>query len=94
MKKVKENVSKESSCKDCEIAYTCCGAKCGFLNYAMTGCLNKNSNVTCKLQKMIYAHNVVVLNRMFDMKNSRIMNMLDVAKENNLELGPLVKTMI
>lgn len=94
LKTVKENVRKESSCRDCEIAYTCCGAKCGFLNYAMTGCLNGNSEVTCKLQKIIYAHNVVVLRKMYKMKNNRVINMLSIAKENKLELGPLAKAMI
>lgn len=27
---VRKHVKPESSCKDCKIAFTCCGAKCGF----------------------------------------------------------------
>lgn len=39
---VRKHVKPESSCKDCKIAFTCCGAKCGFLNFSRTGFLNVN----------------------------------------------------
>lgn len=60
---VRKHVKPESSCKDCKIAFTCCGAKCGFLNFSRTGFLNVNHETTCKLQRTLYEHNVQVFER-------------------------------
>lgn len=91
---VKKTVKKVSSCKGCEIAPACCGAKCGFLNYTLTGYLNVNSEVTCKLQKMIYYHVLNVAKELYRMQNSRILFMLNKAKENGVKLSAAMEKVI
>ncbi len=94
LKKARESIHKQSDCRDCEIAYTCCGSKCGFLNYALTGYLNGHSDITCKLQKLLHKHNLIVIKKLYETQNSRLMNMLNKAHEHNLELGPVMKQII
>ena len=77
---------KESSCSGCEISPSCCGAKCGFLNYRLTGYLNVNSSVTCELQRTIFIHLLHVAEVLYKRNNIRIVSMLEAAKTNGLDL--------
>lgn len=92
--KVKNNIQKEASCDQCEIATSCCGAKCGFMNYRLTGYLNVNSSITCKLQRIVYRHLVQVADTLYKEKNIRIMHMIEAAMNNDLELKNTIKSII
>lgn len=86
------HVNKESSCKGCEIAFTCSGAKCGFLNYIKTGFLNLNHDTTCKLQTIIYRHNKKVIEEMYRMYCPKLMKLFKNAIEYQIPLGmPIIE---
>ncbi len=87
---ITNNIEPESSCKDCEISFTCCGAKCGFMNYVITGKLNINSKNTCLVQKCLYRHNLKVLKEMYNDNNPRLMNMLVNAESCGIDLSPFL----
>lgn len=84
---VRSHVKKESSCKDCDIAFTCCGAKCGFLNFTRTGFLNVNHTTTCKLQRILYNHNVKVYEQLYRNYNKKIMGMLQIAMNEHIPIS-------
>ncbi len=84
---VRGHVKKESSCKNCDIAFSCCGAKCGFLNYSKTGFLNVNHETTCEIQKILYKHNVSVFEELYRHYNDRIMKYLKSALDERLPIG-------
>lgn len=84
--KVGENIKREASCSGCEISPSCCGAKCGFLNYRLTGYLNVNSFVTCQLHKIVYTHLLHVAEVLYKRNNIRIVSMLEAAKTNGIDL--------
>lgn len=84
---VRKHVKPESSCKDCKIAFTCCGAKCGFLNFSRTGFLNVNHETTCKLQRTLYEHNVQVFEALYRNYNKRITNVLKTACDEHIPIG-------
>ena len=80
-------VKKASNCQECEIAFTCSGAKCGFLNYKLTGFLNTHHDKTCKIQKIIFKHNKAVFETLYKIHHPRIMNLLEIAAKENIPLG-------
>ena len=41
-------------CKACDISYFCHAQKCGFLNWATTGYLNKSNKVVCMQEKLLF----------------------------------------
>lgn len=84
---VRCNVKKCSSCKDCEIAFTCCGAKCGFMNYEKTGYLNVHHESTCNLQKVLYLHNNHVIKKMYQQYNPKLMKFIELAFKNKIPLS-------
>lgn len=81
------HVNKVSSCKDCAIAFTCSGAKCGFLNYAKTGLLNLNHETTCKLEMVLYRHNKTVIEEMYRRYSPKLIRLLKNAVEHRIPLG-------
>lgn len=88
---IKKNVSGKSKCHECDIAFTCTGAKCGFYNYFKTGKLNVHSQMTCKLERLLYKHNLYVLKEMYRRKSARLFYYLEKAEEKNI---PLSETML
>jgi len=85
------NVKKCSSCKDCDIAFTCSGAKCGFMNYEMTGFLNVHHQTTCKLQRVLYVHNYKTIKSLYQQYNQRLMGFIESALK---ERAPLSNQML
>lgn len=91
---VRLHVKRESSCKNCEIAFTCCGAKCGFLNFSRTGFLNVNHVITCKLQRILYNHNVKVFEELYRNYNKKMMGMVQTALKEHIPIGePMLQIM-
>lgn len=84
---VRTHVKKVSSCIDCDIAFTCCGAKCGFLNFSRTGFLNVNVKTTCNLQRILYNHNVKVFEELYRAYNKKIIKLLKIAMDEQIPLG-------
>lgn len=81
------NVKKCSSCKQCDIAFTCSGAKCGFLNYKMTGFLNQHHENICRLQRILYNHNYKVIKELYQNYNKRVMNFIELAFSHKTPLS-------
>lgn len=84
---VRTHVKKVSSCIDCDIAFTCCGAKCGFLNFSRTGFLNVNDKTTCNLQRILYNHNAKVFEELYRAYNKKIIKLLKIAMDEHIPLG-------
>lgn len=84
---VRTHVKKISNCKDCDIAFTCCGAKCGFLNFRRTGFLNVNDKTTCNIQRILYNHNVKVFEELYRGYNKKIVKLLKTAMDEHIPLG-------
>lgn len=90
---VKRHVMQEFSCQFCEIAFCCLATRCGFLNYKNTGVLNCPAKHICKLERILYKHNLQVFQELYQRKCSRIIKYIDVAKEYGLEPNECVKNM-
>lgn len=91
---VRSHVKGESSCKNCDIAFTCCGAKCGFLNFNRTGFLNVNHETTCRIQRILYNHNVRVFEKLYRNYNKKIIGLLKTALNEQIPIGePLLQIM-
>ena len=84
---VRTHVKKISSCIGCDIAFTCCGAKCGFLNFSRTGFLNVNDKTTCNLQRILYNHNAKVFEELYRAYNKKIIKLLKIAMDEHIPLG-------
>lgn len=79
---VKSNVKKVSKCRSCYLSFTCQGAKCGFKNFCLSGYLNEPSEELCKLEKILYKHNVKVIKHLYKINSRRIINLLETNKKN------------
>ncbi len=88
---VKKNVGKNTKCSECEIAFTCTGTKCGYLNYVQTECLNIPSESLCNEQKILYKHNFYIVKSLYDTRHPRIMKYLDLAKNYEIEISSIMK---
>lgn len=91
---VKKHVIKSDKCKDCEIAFSCSGKKCGFLNYVQTGCLTTPADELCVEQKLLYKHQHKVIRELYRRKHPRIMKYLELAKVHNIPLSNVMKNII
>ncbi|MGO0904343.1 radical SAM protein [Clostridioides difficile] len=83
---IRKNIFKGIECDNCSINFTCQGRKCGFLNYSQTKYLNKSTPLLCKIEKIIYRHNTQILKEFYKNNNSKLMEILNCAKEHNLKL--------
>ena len=70
------------------------GAKCGFQNYIETGYLNKPSNAVCRLERILFKHQLYVFNEMFKKSSDRIMKNISLAVENDIELSDIMKNLL
>ncbi len=93
-KLIRNHINPVSSCIGCSIAFTCCGAKCGFLNWVKTGRLNKNHRETCAVQNILFRHNYKVIKGLYQQQSPRITSMLQFVQKENLELSDIMKQMI
>lgn len=91
---VKKNVNQKFSCKSCKIAFTCLATRCGFLNYRTTGRLNQPKDTVCRLEHILYEHNLRVFQELYRRKAPRIMKYIEIAKEYGLEPNDCVKNMV
>lgn len=87
-------VKEKSSCKGCDIAFTCCGAKCGFLNFIQTNYLNQHNEQTCKIQRILYKHDYNVIKELWKNKSKKIIDILDFATKEQLSLSAVMKEII
>lgn len=87
-------VQAKSSCEGCDIAFTCCGAKCGFLNFTQTNYLNQHNEQTCKIQRILYKHNYKVIKELWRNKSKRITDILELAAKEELNLSSAMKDII
>lgn len=94
LKSARGHVAPKSVCHECDIAFTCSGAKCGFCNYTKTGKLNVHSVQTCKRERILFKHNLFVFKEMYGRKEKRLMQYLRIAKEKNIELSDIMKNII
>lgn len=91
---VKRYVMQNFSCKSCKIAFTCLATRCGFLNYRTTGLLNQPKDTVCRLEHILYEHNLRVFQELYRRKAPRIMKYIEIAKEYGLEPNDCVKNMV
>lgn len=94
LESARSHVVPKSVCHECDIAFTCSGAKCGFCNYIKTGKLNVHSEQTCKRERILFKHNLSVFREMYRRKDKRIMKYLKIAYDNKIELNDIMKTII
>lgn len=90
---VKKHILDKSKCKNCEKAFACISTRCGFLNYKITGILNKPSLNICRLEQILFSHNIKVLKYLYKKKCPRLMEYIKIAKEYKLEPNECVKYM-
>ncbi|WP_342478885.1 radical SAM protein [Paenibacillus sp. FSL H7-0350] len=91
---IRASVKSSEKCKQCDIAFTCSGQKCGFQNYRITGYLNIPSDITCELERILYKHNYIVISRMYDQKTPRLMRYFEIAEANNIEISTTMQSII
>lgn len=84
--KIKKSVKVNNKCKQCKIAHTCVGTRCGFYNYAKNGFLNKIDSITCKLEKIITNHSLDVFNTLLKEEDPKIISMIKYCIENKIEM--------
>lgn len=93
-KSIKSSISKEIPCTECDIKFTCNARKCGFLNYSQTDYLNKPSSSLCNIEKMVYSINKLVLKRLYEKNNIRIISLLSNIEQYNLKISKQFKEII
>ncbi|MGB8454680.1 MAG: radical SAM protein [Anaerocolumna sp.] len=91
---VKASVNTISKCKDCEIAFTCKGTKCGFQNYSLSGYLNTPIECVCRLERLLYRHDMKVITELFKKKHPRIMTYYLEAVNHGIEISNPVKEIL
>ena len=91
---IRSSVLKKSSCENCKIAFTCNGAKCGFMNYVHTGFLNQNSSTTCELEKILYRHDRKVIKSLYRNQVKRFMNYCRMAYQNKIYISDEMQQII
>ena len=88
--RAKNSVIKKSKCTDCDIRFACNAAKCGFKNYLSTGFLNKPSDVICKMEKILYKHEYLVISKLYKMRSKRLINNIKLAEKYGLQLSKII----
>ena len=91
---IRSSVLKKSSCENCKIAFTCNGAKCGFMNYVHTGFLNQNSSTTCELEKILYRHDRKVIKALYRNQVKRFMDYCRMAYQNKIYISDEMQQII
>lgn len=94
MSAVRENVLKKSVCHECDIAFTCSGAKCGFYNYMKTGKLNQHTGATCQLERLLYKHNYYVIKELYKKSHKRVCYYLEIAAKEGIKLSATMMQII
>ncbi len=87
---VKENLSEISKCKDCEIQFTCKGAKCSFQNYMETGFLNRPLDTICRMERILYKHDCYVIRELYKKSSPRLLENIELAKNYNIEFSNIM----
>lgn len=87
LRNVKKSVNNISKCRDCDIAFTCKGTKCGFQNYSLSGYLNTPLDCICRLERILYKHDRKVIKELFQNKHKRIMKLYTEAISYGLEIN-------
>lgn len=90
---IRKHVNKIQECQKCEMKFSCLATRCGFLNYKTTGTLNAPKDTTCKLEKILYKHNLFVLSELYKAHCPRLLQYVGVAKTYKLEPNDCVKYM-
>lgn len=94
LKPVRNHVKKEASCRNCSIAFTCCGSKCGYLNFIKTGYLNQHHEETCAIQRILFVHDLKIMESLYQRKSPRLMQCLQIAMSEKLELSDIIKAIM
>lgn len=76
---------KFQSCQGCDIAHFCHARRCGFLNLATEGFLNKPCKVSCEHEKIVYKEVVKVIQYLYNQNDEKIVNIIN-AIETHPEL--------
>ena len=90
----KHIVKEYNKCRVCKYAFTCISTRCGFLNYKVTGYLNKSDCKICKLEKILYNHNLKVLKALHKRKCPRLMRYIDTIIKYQIEPNDCIQYMI
>ena len=91
---IKQHVEKEAKCKECNIAFTCVGARCGFLNYALNQKMNYPSFKICEIEKIVYEHNLHVIRELLIQKNKRVWDVYEYCINNNINISSVFRNML
>lgn len=91
---IRKNIKKTQECQNCSIASVCIGTKCGFLNYAANGYLNKPHERICLIEKMIYKHNRKVIVTLYQRKQRRLVTLLEKVQSSGNGLGRIMKEIV
>lgn len=90
----KDNVLNLSKCKDCNIQFACKGTKCGFQNYKETGYLNEPSNVICRMERILFKHQLSVIKEMYKKSSDRLIENINSAFKYNVELSDIMRDLL
>lgn len=87
----KIKIYSENKCEQCRYKYVCLSARCGFLNYRLSGYLNKAVEQKCKITEIIYKHLSNVIKALYEMKHPKILGLLNVMEDNGMVLTEIAK---
>ena len=91
---IEKHVEKKSRCTNCSIAFTCIGARCGFLNYSMNQKMNYPSFIICEIEKIVYEHNFSVIKELLRQKNRRVWDVYKYCIDENISISSLFRNML
>lgn len=83
----------EKKCNTCDINYFCIGRKCGFLNYKLTGYLNKCNEILCFHEKVIFSQMKDIVKNWIDMNDENTRRIIDYGIEKEM-LNDLVLELV
>lgn len=90
----RKSVYNNIACKTCALQFACIAARCGFLNYSLTGYLTKGSDTTCKLERVIDKYVKYVIEELYKMNSPRFMLLYNKVIEEKIELSNYTKEII
>lgn len=91
---VNTSIYNNNTCKSCDIQFACIVARCGFLNYSLTGYLTKGSDSTCKLERILDKYVRYVIRELYKMNSDRLIGIYNKVIEQGLELSDYMKEII
>lgn len=73
--------SNNENCNNCKITYFCQGTKCGYVNYKLTGLVNRPSSFICNHEKVLYEVVAELVEEIYLNKNKQFPLLIEALKD-------------